>query len=129
MALDAPRPAADQAATIAELKTKVEAFASEREWLQFHSPKNLSMALAAEAGELMEHFLWMDSEASRSFAKSTPKREAICDEIADIVIYALEFANVTEIDLATAIEQKMSRNAVKYPVDKARGRSDKYTEL
>jgi len=120
----------DPTATLASLKAKVAGFVDEREWLQFHSPKNLSMALAAEAGELMEHFLWMDSEASRAFAdERAPKRQDICDELADIVIYALEFANVTGIDLATAIDQKMAQNAAKYPVEKARGKSVKYTEL
>lgn len=119
----------DSATSLGELKTKVEAFAQARDWLQFHSPKNLSMALAAEAGELMEHFLWKDSEESRTFVHEGDKRQDICDEIADIVIYALEFANVSGIDLASAIEQKMQQNDRKYPVEKARGRSDKYTEL
>ncbi|WP_309385413.1 nucleotide pyrophosphohydrolase [Cerasicoccus frondis] len=119
----------DSTATVSTIKQRVSAFAEERDWLQFHSPKNLSMALAAEAGELMEHFLWTDSAASHERASDAKRRADIEDELADIVIYALEFANVTGIDLASAIEAKMAQNAAKYPVEKAKGRSDKYTEL
>jgi len=119
----------DESATFEALKLRVHEFAVERDWLQFHSPKNISMALAAESGELMEHFLWTDSEASHERAREDGRRAGIRDELADIVIYALEFANVTGIDLASAIEAKMAQNARKYPVDKARGRSEKYTEL
>ena len=124
-----PPALTDSTATLAELKARVLAFAREREWEQFHAPKNLSMALAAEAGELMEHFLWARPEDSRALAVSKAKRAAIADELADVVIYALEFANVTGIDVAAAITTKMKANAKKYPVEKARGRSAKYTEL
>lgn len=122
-------PLTDKETTIAELRTRVLAFVHEREWEQFHSPKNLSMALAAEAGELMEHFLWSESKDSLKVAHDPKKRPAIEAEIADVVIYALEFANICGIDLASAIETKMAANAKKYPVEKARGRADKYTEL
>jgi NTP pyrophosphatase (non-canonical NTP hydrolase) len=120
----------DSTATLGELKARVLAFARERDWEQFHAPKNLSMALAAEAGELMEHFLWDTPESSRVRANEDPVRRAgIEEELADVVIYALEFANMTGIDVAAAIERKMARNAVKYPVAKAKGRSAKYDEL
>ncbi len=119
----------DAKTTVAELRARVLAFVHERDWEQFHSPKNLSMALAAESGELMEHFLWSDSPASQAVAQNPKKRPAIEAEIADVVIYALEFANICGIDLAAAIETKMAANAKKYPVEKARGRSNKYTEL
>ena len=119
----------DSATTISELKTRVLAFVRERDWEQFHSPKNLSMALAAETGELMEHFLWATPEASKTIANEPTKRAKIADELADVVIYALEFANITGLDVAAAIEAKMLANAKKYPVEKARGRSEKYTEL
>jgi NTP pyrophosphatase (non-canonical NTP hydrolase) len=122
-------PLTDETATVAGLRARVLAFAREREWEQFHSPKNLSMALAAEAGELMEHFLWTESKASGATLADPKKRVDIEDELADVVIYALEFANIAKIDLAKAIEAKLAKNAVKYPVEKARGRSDKYTEL
>ena len=115
--------------TVAVLKAQVLAFAREREWEQFHSPKNLSMALAAEAGELMEHFLWATPDQSKAIAADPAKRRKIADELADVVVYALEFANATGLDLAAAIEAKMAANAAKYPVEKARGNSAKYTEL
>jgi dCTP diphosphatase len=123
------KPMQDATTTVGELRARVLAFARERDWEQFHSPKNLSMALAAEAGELMEHFLWAESKASAETARDARKRPEIADEIADVVIYALEFANICGIDLAAAIEVKLAKNARKYPIEKARGRSDKYTEL
>src|SRR6187402_640664 len=97
----------DSATTLAEIKARVLAFARERDWEQFHSPKNLSMALAAEAGELMEPFLWTESKASIDVARDPKKRAAIEAELADVVVYALEFANICGIDLAAAIETKM----------------------
>jgi dCTP diphosphatase len=119
----------DSATTISDLKQRVLAFVQARDWEQFHTPKNLSMALAAESGELMEHFLWATGEQSRAIVNDPAKRTRIADELADVVIYAIEFANMTGLDIAAAIEAKMAANAQKYPVEKARGRSDKYTEL
>ena len=123
------KPPSDANTTLAQLRERVLDFARAREWEQFHSPKNLSMALAAEAGELMEHFLWSESKDSAAALADARKRAAIEDEIADVVIYALEFANISGIDLAQAIDAKLAKNAAKYPVEKARGRSAKYTEL
>lgn len=123
------KPMTDGKTTVAELRERVLAFVHEREWEQFHSPKNLSMALAAESGELMEHFLWTESKASLAVVADPKKRPAIENELADVVIYALEFANICGIDLAAAIGAKMAANAKKYPVEKSRGRADKYTEL
>jgi NTP pyrophosphatase (non-canonical NTP hydrolase) len=114
---------------IAELKSRVLAFARERDWEQFHSPKNLSMALAAEAAELMEHFLWAAPGQSFGISRDTAKRARIAEELADVVIYALEFANATDLDVASAVEAKIAANAKKYPIEKAKGRADKYTEL
>jgi NTP pyrophosphatase (non-canonical NTP hydrolase) len=120
----------DAKTTVGEIKARVLAFARERDWEQFHAPKNLSMALAAEAGELMEHFLWDSPEASRTKVTDDAARRAkIEEELADVVIYALEFANMTGIDVASAIERKMAHNAAKYPVEKSKGRSVKYNEL
>ena len=119
----------DSSVTVGELKASVLAFARERDWEQFHAPKNLSMALAAEAAELMEHFLWASPEQSRALVGDPAKRGKIAEELADVMIYALEFANATGLDLSTAIAAKLKGNARKYPVEKARGRSDKYTEL
>ena len=123
------KPLSDSTATVADLKARVLAFVRERDWEQFHAPKNLSMALAAETGELMEHFLWSTPEESKAVASDPAKRAKIAEELADVIIYALEFANATQLDVAASIEAKMAANAKKYPVEKARGRSDKYTEL
>jgi NTP pyrophosphatase (non-canonical NTP hydrolase) len=120
---------ADSKTTVAQLKDLVLAFARERDWEQFHAPKNLSMAMAAEAAELMEHFLWASPGESRAIAADPAKRARIAEELADVAIYALEFANATGLDLAAAIGAKIEANARKYPVEKARGRSAKYTEL
>ncbi len=119
----------DSTTTVADLKAKILAFVRERDWEQFHAPKNLAMALAAESGELMEHFLWATTEGSREIVNDPAKRTKISDELADVVIYAIEFANISGIDLSAAIAAKMDANAKKYPVEKARGRSDKYTDL
>jgi dCTP diphosphatase len=128
-----PRAALNDGTTpLAELKARVWAFAEARDWPQFHAPKNLSMALAAEAGELMEHFLWESAEESRKLSDpdhDPQKRAKVEEELADVVIYALEFANVCGIDVASAIERKLAANAAKYPVEKAKGRSVKYTQL
>ena len=112
-----------------EIKDRVPPFANERDWEQFHAPKNLSMAIAAEAAELMEHFLWQSPEASCSDMEAENLRLKVEEELADVFIFAIEFANMTGIDISTIIDTKMKRNAKKYPVEKAKGRSVKYTEL
>src|ERR1043165_5899550 len=123
------KPMTDSTATIAELKDRVLAFARERDWEQFHAPKNLSMALAAEAAELMEHFLWATPEESRATAADPSKRGKIAEELADVIIYALEFANATKLDVAAAIEAKIASKAKNYPGVKSNGRSVKDAEL
>lgn len=122
-------PPSDAATTLAEVKAKVLAFARERDWLQFHTPKNLAMALAGEAAELMEHFQWARAGEDAALLDDPARRERVAQELADVVIYACEFANVTGLDLAAAIAAKMELNARKYPVEKARGSSAKYNEL
>lgn len=119
----------DHDTPLAEIKQRILAFARERDWEQFHSPKNLSMALASEAGELMEHFLWERPGEDAAKLADPARRERVEQELADVVIYALEFANITGVDVAAAIERKMALNAAKYPVAKARGSARKYTEL
>ena len=119
----------DAETTLADVKARVLQFAQERDWGQFHSPKNLSMALASEAAELMEHFLWLDSWQSRHLVDDPAKGPKIRQELADIIIYALEFANVTGMDVAQAVAEKMAENARKYPVEKAKGSAKKYDEL
>jgi NTP pyrophosphatase (non-canonical NTP hydrolase) len=113
---------ADAATTLAVLKDAVRNFAAERAWEPFHSPKNLAMGLATEAAELMEHFLWVDSEASRKVVADPAKLSAIADEMADVACYLLTLSNVLGIDLSDAIVTKIAKNAVKYPVEQYRGR-------
>jgi dCTP diphosphatase len=112
----------DSTTTVARLREAMARFVAEREWEQFHSPKNLAMALAAEAAELMEHFLWIDNDASRALVRDPAQRGAIADEIADVagVIFAL--CNALDLELSDAVASKMSRNVLKYPVEKCRGR-------
>jgi NTP pyrophosphatase (non-canonical NTP hydrolase) len=105
----------DSVTTIATLKDAVRRFAAERDWEPFHSPKNLVMALAIETAELMEHFLWIDAEASRRTVADPAKRQAIADELADVACVLLNLSLNTGIDLADAIRSKMERNALKYP--------------
>lgn len=119
----------DRTTTLEELKAKILAFARERDWEQFHSPKNLSMAISAESAELMEHFLWASPQNSKKLLEDDELRRKVEEELADVIIYALEFANIAEIDVSSAISTKMRINAKKYPVEKAYGKSSKYTEL
>ena len=112
----------DSTTTLAVLREAVRRFAAERDWEQFHSPKNLSMGLAVEAGELMEHFLWVEGEASHH-AKNDPARlSAVADEMADVAVYLLNLANTLEIDLSDAIVAKIAKNAAKYPAEQYKGR-------
>jgi NTP pyrophosphatase (non-canonical NTP hydrolase) len=112
----------DAHTTIGELKQLVADFVAERDWSQFHSPKNVSMALAIEAAELMEHFQWLTIEASRQLSGDAAKLAEVGEERADVVGYSLALANELGIDLSTAIRAKMIKNAQKYPADQYRGR-------
>jgi dCTP diphosphatase len=113
----------DATTTLETLKDAVRRFAAERAWEPFHSPKNLSMGLACEAAELMEHFLWTDAEASRKVVDSPDKLSQVADEMADVACYLLNLSITLGIDLSDAIIAKIAKNAVKYPADKYRGRS------
>lgn len=106
---------------------KIRAFRDERDWAQFHNPKDLSTALAIEASELQEIFLWKTGPEIDQTA--TAKREQIQDELADISVYLFELADNLNIDLEAAITAKFTKNAAKYPVEKSRGSNTKYTEL
>lgn len=112
----------DRHTTVQQLRDVLSAFVNERDWRQFHSPKNLSMALAVEAAELMEHFQWVTPEASRGAGGDALKKIAIGEELADILAYALAMANELNIDMAAAFEKKMLKNRQKYPVSEYRGR-------
>jgi dCTP diphosphatase len=112
----------DSNTTVAELKKLVADFVAERDWSQFHSPKNVSMALAIEAAELMEHFQWLTTEASRRLPDDRAKLAEVGEELADVVGYSLALANELGLDLSNAIRSKMVKNAQKYPADQYRGR-------
>ena len=112
----------DAITTVAELRQLVADFVAERDWSQFHSPKNVSMALAIEAAELMEHFQWLTIEDSRRLTADPEKLAEVGEELADVVGYSFALANELGIDLSTAIRAKMIKNAQKYPADQFRGR-------
>ncbi len=109
-----------------ELTRQIEEFVQERDWVQFHSPKNLSMALTVEASELLEIFQWMSER--ESLAPDSATREKISDELADVFIYAIQLCQTLDIDLLEATRSKMVKNAEKYPVEKAKGTAKKYDE-
>lgn len=113
--------------TIESLTQALRRFAEERDWEQFHSPKNLAAALTVEAAELLEHFQWLTEEQSRNLPED--KRAAVSHEIADVLLYLLQIADKLQIDIVAAANEKLALNAVKYPVAQARGISMKYNEL
>lgn len=108
------------------LRDRLRAFVRERDWEQFHSPKNLAMAMIVEAAELVEHFQWMTEQ--ESCALTAEKREQVAQEIADTFVYLLRLSDVLGLDLIEAAHAKIDINAQKYPADKVRGSNAKYTE-
>lgn len=111
----------DSEATVAQLRRMVEAFVAERDWGQFHTPKNLAMSLAIEAAELMEHFQWLTPEQSWEAAADPKKTSAIGEELSDVFCYLLAMSGALKLDLASALAAKMAKNAEKYPVERYRG--------
>jgi dCTP diphosphatase len=109
------------------LRTQLAQFADERDWDQFHNPKNLAMALIAEAGELVEHFQWLSPQQAANLPAETKAEVAL--EIADVLLFLLRLADKLEIDPIAAAEQKMKLNAEKYPVEKSKGIAKKYNKL
>lgn len=110
-----------------QLRDQLRTFAAEREWDQFHSPKNLAMALSVEASELLEHFQWKSETESANLTRE--ERQAVAHEAADVLLYLIRIADKLGIDLIEAAQGKMVLNAEKYPVEKARGSNRKYDEL
>ena len=110
-----------------QLRDALRAFAAERDWDQFHSPKNLATALSVEAAELLEIFQWMNEADSRNLDPEA--RAAARDEVADVLLYLVRLADKLDVDLVQAAKRKMAINAQKYPAEIARGSSRKYTEL
>lgn len=112
----------DEATRVVELRELVREFVDERNWQQFHTPKNISMALAIEAAELMEHFQWLEPAESRAVSQQPEALAAVGEELADVLCYAFALANELGIDVARAMADKMVKNRRKYPVDEFRGR-------
>jgi len=113
----------DSQTTILAIRDMVRTFVDQRNWSKFHSPKNISMALAIEAAELMEHFQWIEGDESRS--PDSEKKVAISEELADVLCYAMAIANELDIDIAASMKRKMELNRAKYPVEEFRGRYGK----
>ena len=113
--------------TLETLRIRLARFAAERDWDQFHNPKNLAMAVAGEAGELVEHFQWLDFEQAQNLPQTT--RDEVALECADVLLFLLRLCDRLDIDLGAAAEKKLELNAKKYPVEKSRGRATKYNKL
>ncbi len=112
----------DQTTTIAHLRDHVQTFVDQRDWSQFHSPKNLAMSIAIEAAELMEHFQWLTVEQACGVHDAPDEMQRIREELADVLCFALSFANALDIDVSDAIADKLAKNAAKYPADRFFGR-------
>lgn len=113
----------DDVTTMSQLKRLVEDFVDERDWQPFHDPKNLSASIAIEAAELMEHFQWLRTDELAAVREDAAKMAEVGEELADILAYVVSFASTMGIDLSSALEEKMKKNAVKYPAEEFRGRS------
>ncbi|BBH13276.1 nucleotide pyrophosphohydrolase [Chromobacterium haemolyticum] len=111
------------------LASALETFATERDWHQFHSPKNLVMALSGEVGELTEIFQWMSEDASKNAGSQPATADKVREELADVLLYLVRLADVLGVDLNDAASKKLQLNTQKYPADKVRGSSKKYNEI
>ncbi|MBJ2285470.1 nucleotide pyrophosphohydrolase [Pseudomonas haemolytica] len=119
----------EQLVNVDNLSIRLQRFADERDWQQFHSPRNLLLALTGEVGELCEIFQWMSETDSVAAAKRPETAQAVKDELADVLMYLVRLASVLGVDLNEAARDKLALNASKYPVDKARNTSKKYDQL
>lgn len=113
--------------TIRDVQDDLERFVNEREWQPYQSPKNLVMALTGEVGELVEHFQWLTQEESANL--NAEQLSEVQDEMADVFVYLIRLADKLGVDLLEAAEQKIAKNALKYPVEKSKGNQTKYTKL
>lgn len=113
--------------SLADLARQLDQFARERDWAQFHAPKNLACALIVEAGELLEHFQWLTPDESRALPPE--KRDAVGSEIADVLLYLIRLSAMMGIDPVAAAQAKLALNATRYPADKVRGTNRKYDEF
>lgn len=119
----------DNNTRIQEIKDRIQKYCEERDWDQFHNPKELSIGLITEASEVLEHFRFKSEDEMEQFLKDSKKREDIEDEMADVLFFLFRFAQKYNVDLSEAFNRKMSKNEKKYPVEKSKGSNKKYTEL
>ena len=112
----------DDQTTIAALRSAIHSFVAARDWYQVHTPKHLAMSIAIEAAEIMEHFQWLTVEESAALVQDADQRATVADELADVLIYCLSFANSSGIDVSNAIHKKLTRNESRFPVEQIRGR-------
>lgn len=119
----------DNKTTILELKEKIRKFCEERDWDKFHGAKNLAEALIIEAAELLEHFRWKTDKDVEELFSDAKKKEDISDEVADVLYFLLRLAQKYKIDISEALERKLAKNNIKYPVEKFKGSSKKYSEV
>jgi dCTP diphosphatase len=112
----------DTDTTLADLRKLVAEFVTARQWHRYHDPKNLSMAIAIEAAELMEHFQWIRSDELAALLQDEARRAAIIDELADVACYLIALTNALGVDLSSAVTAKVAKNAAKYPAERFRGR-------
>ena len=114
---------------IEQIQKKLQSFVDDRDWDQFHSPKNIVMALSGEVGELVEIFQWLTKEQSEQIKNSDKKKISVAEEVADISIYLLRLCDKLDIDISAAIEDKIEKNEKKYPIERSKGISTKYDEI
>tara|TARA_Y100000031_G_scaffold127432_1_gene145093 strand:+ start:7584 stop:7943 length:360 start_codon:yes stop_codon:yes gene_type:complete len=118
----------DETTNILQLKEKIQKFCEDRDWDQFHNPKDLAIGIITEASELLENFRFKSEKEVEEIIKSE-KRKEITEELADIVFFVLRFAQKYNVDLSKELEEKIKKSALKYPIEKAKGSNQKYTEL
>ena len=119
----------DQLINVSRLESLLQSFAEERNWQQFHTPKNLIMALTGEVGELAEIFQWLSDDETKVILQNPKKAQAVQDELADVMLYLVRLSNVLGVDLNSAVIHKLKTNAEKYPPEKVFGSNAKYTEI
>lgn len=112
----------DTETTVGQLKAAVAAFVGARAWEEYHTPKNLAMSIAIEAAEILEHFQWLTPAEGTALVGDPAAHAAVADELADVLIYCLSFANQCQVDISVAVQTKLARNEGRFPVDQVRGR-------
>lgn len=111
----------DSSTTLTDLKSAVDQFVAARDWYRYHTAKNLAMSIAIEAAEIMEHFQWQDTTESTTQLLDAQVKSEVADELADVLIYCLSFANVTGIDVSEAVQKKLARNEGRFPIERVSG--------